>query len=132
VFLNRLRDPAFVPHRLDADPTVSYGCLERPEAAPSCAGFRGRISRAMTHDAANPYNTYRRESLPPGPICNPGASAIRAVLEPTPHGYYFFVARGGGRHVFTRTVDEHTRAIAEVRAAASGATASEAGETATP
>lgn len=115
VFLNRLRDPAFRPHRLDADPTVSYGCLELPLAAPSCAAFRGRISRAMTHDAANPYNTYRREMLPPGPITNPGLAALRAVLAPADHEYYFFVARGGGRHTFSRTSDDHVRAVTQAR-----------------
>lgn len=115
VFLNRLLDPAFRPHRLDADPTVSYGCLELPASAPSCAGFRGRISRAMTHDPANPYNTYRREMLPPGPISNPGLAALRAVLAPADHDYYFFVARGGGRHAFSRTADEHVRTVARVR-----------------
>lgn len=118
VFLNRLRDPAFRPHRLDADPTVSYGCRERPDAAPSCASFRGRISRAMTHDAANPYNTYRIEHLPPGPISNPGLDALRAVLAPAEHDYYFFVARGGGRHAFSRTIEEHNRTTARLRAAA--------------
>ncbi|WP_236605083.1 endolytic transglycosylase MltG [Sandaracinus amylolyticus] len=115
VFLNRLRDPTFVPHRLDADPTVSYGCLAFPDLAPSCAGFRGRISRAMTHDPANPYNTYRREQLPPGPISNPGLDALRAVLAPARHDYLFFVARGGGRHAFSRTLGEHSRTTARVR-----------------
>jgi UPF0755 protein len=121
VFLNRLRNPTFVPHRLDADPTVSYGCLEMPDRIPSCAGFRGRISRAMIADAANPYNTYRREALPPGPISNPGIHAIRAVLSPAEHEYLFFVARGGGRHTFSRTIEEHNQAVARLRAAAAGA-----------
>lgn len=120
VFLNRLRDPAFRPHRLDADPTVSYGCRERPDAAPSCAGFRGRISRAMTHDPLNPYNTYRLEHLPPGPISNPGLDAIRAVLAPAEHDYYFFVARGQGRHTFSRTIEEHNRTTTRLRAASEG------------
>jgi UPF0755 protein len=116
VFLNRLSDPTFVPHRLDADPTVSYGCLLAPQIAPSCAGFHGRISRAMTHDPLNPYNTYRLEGLPPGPICNPGLGSIRAVLQPAQHDYLFFVARGGRRHAFSRTIDEHNRAVTKLRA----------------
>jgi UPF0755 protein len=69
VFLNRLRSPTFLPRkRLQADPTVSYGCLAAPDDAPSCEGFRGRISRAMLEDADNRYNTYRHGGLPPGPI----------------------------------------------------------------
>lgn len=117
VFLNRLLDPMFRPHRLDADPTVSYGCRIFPWTAPSCENFRGRISRAMTHDSANPYNTYRIEYLPPGPISNPGLDALRAVLMPAEHDYYFFVARGGGRHSFSRTMGEHQRATAAAREA---------------
>ena len=47
VFLNRLRDPAFMPKRLQADPTVAYGCTLMPEL-PSCAQFDGRlVTRAM-------------------------------------------------------------------------------------
>lgn len=97
VFLNRLRDPEFRPQRLQADPTVSYGCLAAPDAAPSCEGFERGITRAMLHDRANLYNTYRHEGLPPGPICNPGLDSIRAVLSPESHAYLYFVARGRGR-----------------------------------
>ncbi len=115
VFLNRLRDPTFVPHRLDADPTVTYGCLDAPSEAPSCASYRGRISRAMTHDPANRYNTYRREGLPPGPIASPGLDSLRAVLAPSDHRHLFFVATGHGRHTFSDTIEEHNRAVARAR-----------------
>src|SRR5690606_9189799 len=89
VFLNRLRSSTFRPlHRLQADPTVSYGCLAMPEV-PSCAGFGGRISRAMLEDAQNAYNTYRHGGLPPGPIANPGLASLEAVLVPAEHDYLF-------------------------------------------
>lgn len=116
VFLNRLESETFLPrHRLQADPTVSYGCKEEPER-PSCAGFDGRrITRAMLDDPENPYNSYRREGLPPGPICNPGRAAIRAVLEHERHDYFYFVARGGGRHVFSASLDEHNEGVADLR-----------------
>jgi len=116
VFLNRLESETFLPrHRLQADPTISYGCKEEPER-PSCAGFDGRrITRAMLDDPENPYNSYRREGLPPGPICNPGRDAIRAVLEHERHDYYYFVARGGGRHVFSATLDDHNEGVANLR-----------------
>lgn len=108
VFLNRLRSGTFRPrHRLQADPTVAYGCLAEPERAPSCEGYEGRISRAMLGDSANRYNTYRHGELPPGPIANPGADAIEAVLSPAPHDYLYFVARGGGRHAFAADLDTH-------------------------
>lgn len=115
VFVNRLVVPGFSPRRLQADPTVSYGCRAAPRA-PSCAGWDGRgITRAMLADRENPYNTYRHEGLPPGPICNPGASSIRAVLTAEPHDYLYFVARGGGRHAFSATLEEHNAAVARLR-----------------
>jgi len=116
VFLNRLRSDTFLPrHRLQADPTVSYGCLAAPEAATSCAGFEGTITRAMLEDAANPSNTYRHAGLPPGPISNPGAAAVEAVLAPGRHDYLYFVARGRRRHAFSATLDEHNRAVRRYR-----------------
>lgn len=115
VFLNRLRDPAFSPRRLQADPTVAYGCLEQPALA-SCANFDGRrVTRKMTADVANRYNTYRHAGLPPGPIANPGMGALRAVLNPGQHGYFYFVARGAGRHRFSETLADHNRAVQAYR-----------------
>lgn len=112
VFWNRLRRPEFTPHRLQADPTVSYGCLVARDTVPSCARFDGhRITRAMTNDALNPYNTYRNDGLPPGPISNPGLGAIEAALAPAAHDYFYFVARGGRRHTFSRTLAEHDTAV---------------------
>jgi peptidoglycan lytic transglycosylase G len=49
--------------------------------------------------------------LPPGPISNPGAGSIAAVLAPAMTKYLYFVAKGGGRHTFSETLDEHKRAI---------------------
>lgn len=57
----------------------------------------------------SPYNTYRHAGLPPGPVANPGLAAIRAVVNPAQTSYLFFVARGDGRHVFSKTWAEHTR-----------------------
>lgn len=115
VFWNRLRDPSFRPKRLQADPTVAYGCLVAP-ALPSCAGFdRRRVTRAMTSDSANPYNTYRLEGLPPGPIASPGLGALRAVLHPAQHAYLYFVARGDGRHDFSATLAGHNEAVQRTR-----------------
>lgn len=112
VFWNRLRRSEFTPHRLQADPTVSYGCRALPASAPSCARFDGhRITRTMTNDGLNPYNTYRNDGLPPGPISNPGLGALRAALEPAQHDYFYFVARGDHRHTFSRTLAEHDSAV---------------------
>jgi UPF0755 protein len=118
VFLNRLRDPAFTPKRLQADPTVAYGCLVIPEL-PSCAQFDGhQVTRMMLADAQNPYNTYRYDGLPPGPIANPGLSALRAVLAPSVHPYFYFVAKGGGLHAFSHSLEDHNAAVGQHRALA--------------
>ncbi|MCB9626584.1 MAG: endolytic transglycosylase MltG [Sandaracinaceae bacterium] len=112
VFLNRLRSETFLPRqRLQADPTVSYGCRAEPARAPSCSGYRGRITRAMLQDPANRYNSYRHAGLPPTPICNPGLAAIEAVLAPAQHNYLYFVARGGRRHHFSATLERHNEAV---------------------
>lgn len=112
VYFNRLSDPDFRPlHTLGADPTAAYGCLLEGDRVPSCAGFSGRVTPTMLRDARNPYNTYKHPGLPPGPIANPGEAAIAAVLEPANTPYLFFVATGGGRHTFTRTLREHDRAM---------------------
>ncbi len=117
VFFNRLRSETFLPRqRLQSDPTVSYGCRAAPEEAPSCAGFDGTITRAMLEDSANRYNSYRHAGLPPGPIANPGLAAIEAVLTPASHDFFYFFARGGRRHTFSRTLEAHGAAVEDSRA----------------
>lgn len=112
VFFNRLSDPSFRPARtLQSDATAAYGCLAVPDAAPSCANYRGRVTPEMLRDPANPYNTYRHPGLPRGPIGNPGEGALEAVLAPAKTDYLFFVADGRGRHRFSRTFEEHRRAV---------------------
>jgi UPF0755 protein len=111
VFVNRLRDPAFKPKRLECDPTASYGCLVAPERAASCAGFTGKATAAVEHDPDNPYSTYTHEGLPPGPIANPGARSLEAAMAPAATHYYYFVARGDGRSTFSETFEAHDRAV---------------------
>ena len=111
VFFNRLEDPRFRPLRmLQSDPTAGYGC-KRAEQLPSCEHFDGRITAAMLRDGSNPYNTYKHPGLPPGPIGNPSAGALQSVIAAPRSEYYFFVAGPGGRHVFSRSLKEHRRAI---------------------
>jgi UPF0755 protein len=111
VFLNRLRDPAFHPKRLECDPTASYGCLVAPEKAASCAGFTGKATAAIEHDPDNPYSTYTHEGLPPGPIANPGAKALEAVMAPAITRYFYFVAKGDGHSTFSETYEAHSGAV---------------------
>lgn len=98
VFLNRLK----LGMRLQCDPTTIYGL--GPD-------FGGDLKRAHLEDASNPYNTYARAGLPPGPICSPGLESLKAAQSPEAHGYIYFVARGDGTHEFTSTLDEHNRAV---------------------
>lgn len=111
VFLNRLRDPAFTPKRMECDPTAVYGCIVAPERAASCAAFTGKATAPIEHDPDNPYSTYTHEGLPPGPIANPGAKAIEAVMAPASTHYLYFVAKGDGRSVFSETYDAHAAAV---------------------
>ncbi len=62
----------------------------------------------------NPYNTYQNPGLPPGPIGSPSLNAIKAVLEPEKTDYLYFVAEKDGHHRFTKTYDEHLKAIQEI------------------
>ena len=109
VFLNRLRDTSFVPHLLQCDPTAGYGCLVG--TSPACTGYAGKITHDIVVDAQNAYNTYKHEGLPPGPIANPGAKSIEAVLKPAVTHYFYFVAKGGGRHTFSESLMEHNAAV---------------------
>jgi UPF0755 protein len=111
VFLNRLRDPAFHPKRLECDPTASYGCIVAPERAASCGSFTGKATAAIEHDVDNPYSTYTHEGLPPGPIANPGARSIEAVMSPATSHFFYFVAKGEGRHAFSETYAAHAENV---------------------
>ena len=55
----------------------------------------------------SPYNTYIYKGLPPGPICNPGLVSIIAALEPNDEDYLYFVLGENGRHIFSKTYEEH-------------------------
>lgn len=111
VFHNRLR----IGMLLQADPTVQYALTD------SFGDRRSRLLHAaMDSVADHPYSTYHRPGLPPGPICAPGAHALDAALNPADTAYLYFVAGGGGGHIFSRSLDEHNAAIRRIRGASSG------------
>jgi len=64
----------------------------------------------------SPYNTYLHAGLPPGPIANPGLPSLLAALRPARHDFLFYVAGPDGAHIFTRTIREHNKAVARMRA----------------
>ncbi len=67
-------------------------------------------------DTDSPYNTYKYRGLPPGPICSPGVSSLSAAMAPADVRYLYFVSNADGRtHTFSRTLEEHNRAVARFR-----------------
>jgi UPF0755 protein len=96
VFHNRLRKK--IP--LQSDPTVIYGL----------PAFDGNIHKRDL-SVPSPYNTYRVQGLPPGPIASPGAQSLRAALFPAQASYLYFVSRNDGTHQFSSTLAEHNQAV---------------------
>jgi UPF0755 protein len=96
VFHNRLR----IGMPLQSDPTAVYGVR----------AFSGKVTKADIM-RPSPYNTYLNRGLPPGPIGNPGKEAINAAQHPQKTDYFYFVARQDGTHHFSKTLDEHNRAV---------------------
>jgi UPF0755 protein len=110
VFHNRLR----LGMPLQSDPTTVYDHDGRD------APTHGAPTRA---DLAvdSPYNTYLHGGLPPGPICNPGRAAMAAAVAPADVPFLYFVARNDGTHAFSRTLEEHNRAVVRFQRGATGA-----------
>jgi UPF0755 protein len=96
VFHNRLK----LKMPLQSDPTVIYGLKD----------FNGNLTRKDLH-ALSPYNTYRIPALPPGPICNPGLSSLRAALHPAAVPYLYFVSKNDGTHHFSESLESHSQAV---------------------
>ncbi len=105
VFINRLQQGM----RLQTDPTVIYGITKGE-------GVLGRGLRQSELRRETPYNTYVIDGLPPTPISNPGAEAIKAAVNPDQTDDLFFVADGSGGHAFAETLEEHNRNVAKWRA----------------
>ena len=96
VFHNRLKKNM----RLESDPTVIYGIKD----------FDGNIKRKHLR-TVTPYNTYKIKGLPAGPIANPGALSLHAALNPEKTSYLFFVSKKDTTHKFSKTIQEHNRAV---------------------
>ncbi len=100
VYLNRLKKKQF----LQADPTVQFAMGYQ---AATKQWWKSPISLDEYQNVKSPYNTYLNGGLPPGPICSPGLAAIQAVLDPAQTDYMFFLGKGDGSHVFSKTYEEH-------------------------
>ena len=100
LYLNRIAQDM----RLQADPTVVYAA-GRP---------LNRVLRAHKR-LKSPYNTYKVEGLPPGPVFTPTQESIEAVLQAQSHDYLYFCARFdfSGFHHFSKTLKEHQKVAAQ-------------------
>ena len=97
VLVNRLRAGML----LQVDPTVIYGLGER---------FDGNLKKIHLQ-TDGPYNTYTRPGLPPTPIALAGRASLRAALRPARTDSFYYVSRGDGTSAFSRTLEEHNRAV---------------------
>jgi len=108
VYYNRLNKNI----ALDADPSIIYAEL-----------LAGTYQGALHHadmQFKSPYNTYHNAGLPPGPIANPGRSALQAAIHPADSDFYYFVADAQGHHRFARTMEEHNKNVLAYRKAIRG------------
>jgi UPF0755 protein len=98
VIYNRLNSSNFPYLQIDA--SIQY-FLSKPMPIPS--------AEELAID--NPYNTYKYEGLPPGPIANPGLPSIRAALYPEDTNFYFYALLPDFTHHFSRNRDEHDKVV---------------------
>lgn len=104
VFYNRMKKGM----ALQSDPTVIFALTEG----------KGKLDRPLTGadlKIDSPYNTYLVVGLPKGPIANPGAAALKAVLHPLKSKELYFVADGSGGHAFAETLQQHNLNVAKWR-----------------
>ena len=97
VLVNRLR----MGMLLQVDPTVIYGLG---------TSFDGNLKKIHLQ-TDGPYNSYTRAGLPPTPIAATGLASLRAALKPATTPALYYVARGDGSSQFSRTLEEHNRAV---------------------
>jgi UPF0755 protein len=98
VLVNRLR----IGMRLQVDPTIIYGLGDT---------FDGNLKKNHLIEDG-PYNTYTRAGLPPTPIAMPGLASLRSAARPGKTEALYYVSRGDGSSQFSRTLEEHNRAVA--------------------
>lgn len=96
--------------------SVFHNRLKKDMLLQSCATVQyvlGERKEKLTYkdlEIDSPYNTYKHVGLPPMPIASPGKASIHAALYPDDSKYLYFVAKGDGSHVFSKTYQEHLKA----------------------
>lgn len=94
VMINRMRKGM----RLEVDATVQYALGENKKRL---------FYKDLKVDS--PYNTYKIQGLPPGPIASPGRPSLQAAVNPAQVDYLYYVVSTDGKHVFSKTLEEHNR-----------------------
>ncbi len=94
IFIKRMRDGM----RLESDATINF-ITGKGVTQPTYADLQ----------IESPYNTYRNDGLPPGPIANPGLASIEAALYPKANDYYFFLTTKEGQVIYGRNYQEHLK-----------------------
>ena len=92
ILLNRLK----IGMRLQADSTINYATKAN----------RARVS-LNDLEINSPYNTYKNDGLPPGPICNPSAESLEAALHPAQTNYIYYLHDAQGKIYYAKTLEEH-------------------------
>ncbi|WP_095757674.1 endolytic transglycosylase MltG [Streptomyces xinghaiensis] len=106
-----------VYNRLDPDNTETYGKIEFDSAFNYLKGQSEiNIGIKEIRNTDHPYNTYFYRGLPPGPIGNPGAEALKAAIDPEPGDWYYFVGVDGENTKFAETHEEHEKLVEEFNA----------------
>lgn len=91
--------------RLQIDATVLYALGEKKD-----------VVLFSDLEVDSPYNTYKIDGLPPGPIAAPGRKSLEAAISPTPGPWlYYVLIDENGRHAFATTNEEFARNLAEAR-----------------
>ena len=106
VIYNRLFSWGGTPAYLNIDAAIIYA-----------TGDPDNIDTSIDH----PYNTYKNTGLTPGPITNPGLDSIKAALSPAETKYFYYVLNPStGKHVFSRTLEEHEKYVKQFAQASEG------------
>ena len=105
VFRNRMSSSRY-PF-LESDATVKYAKVQ--------SGNEEMLTAEDLRSVDSPYNTYLYRGLPPGAICSPGLAALQAAVYPADTGYYYFVSAKDKTTIFSRTYEEHLRAVAGLK-----------------
>lgn len=107
VIWNRLNDPENFP-RLECDSTIVYTLSHK-------AGSRVTDLTEDDLKIDDPFNSYVKDGLCPGPICNPGYQAICDALYPDESDYYFFVTDADNMVLLAKTRAEHQENVKKIR-----------------